>query len=211
MNSAEGQVQNLRYRATFPLLINVANQPTYFMALKDDAGLVKKFAMVDIQRYQNVAVGDTVAQTQQTYEALLATNGVDTTGGVVALTENAEGTIDHIAQAVIDGNTHFYIKLKGDEAIYDFALPGLIDIVGFGEGDDIQFNYLPTDANITPVESLGGPKEVTTEDANPEGESGESGEANAEDAIEDSESAVGSGTVEGPEDAEGEPDVNSAS
>ena len=46
------------------------------MALKDGAGLVKKFAMIDIQRYQNVAVGDTVADTQKAYEALLATNGV---------------------------------------------------------------------------------------------------------------------------------------
>ena len=78
MGSAEGQVQNLRYTATFPLLINVANQPTYFMALKDGEGLVKKFAMIDIQHYQNVAVGDTVADCQKAYLALLATNGVDT-------------------------------------------------------------------------------------------------------------------------------------
>ena len=76
MQSAEGQVQNLRYQATFPLLINVAGQPTYFMALKDDAGLVKQFAMLDIQRYQNVAVGNTVEETQKSYLALLATNGV---------------------------------------------------------------------------------------------------------------------------------------
>ncbi len=65
MQSAEGQVQNLRYTSTFLLLINVSNQPTYFMALKDGAGLVKKFAMIDIQRYQNVAVGDTVADTRR--------------------------------------------------------------------------------------------------------------------------------------------------
>ena len=81
MQSAEGQVQNLRYTATFPILINVSNQPTYFMALKDEAGLVKKFAMVDIQRYQNVAVGDTVADCQKQYEALLATNGVAASEG----------------------------------------------------------------------------------------------------------------------------------
>lgn len=57
MQSAEGAVQNLRYSATFPILINVSEQPTYFMALKDNAGTVKKFAMVDIQHYQNVATG----------------------------------------------------------------------------------------------------------------------------------------------------------
>ena len=82
MQSAEGQVQNLRYQATFPLLINVSGQPTYFMALKDNAGLVKQFAMLDIQRYQNVAVGNTVAECQKAYQALLATNGVLAESGV---------------------------------------------------------------------------------------------------------------------------------
>ena len=71
MQSAEGAVQNLRYSATFPILINVSEQPTYFMALKDNAGTVKKFAMVDIQHYQNVATGDTVAETQKSYQANL--------------------------------------------------------------------------------------------------------------------------------------------
>ncbi len=52
MSSAEGQVQNLGYVATFPLLLNIADEPTYFMALKDASGLVKKYAMVNVQKYQ---------------------------------------------------------------------------------------------------------------------------------------------------------------
>ena len=51
----EGQVQNLKYKAAFPLLLNISGEPTYFMALKDDAGLVKKYAMVNVQKYQIVA------------------------------------------------------------------------------------------------------------------------------------------------------------
>ena len=50
MDSAEGQVQNLRYTATFPLLLNVAEQPTYFMALKDASELVKMYAMVNVNQ-----------------------------------------------------------------------------------------------------------------------------------------------------------------
>ena len=42
MESAQGQVQQMKYTATFPLLLNVAEQPTYFMALKDAAGLDRK-------------------------------------------------------------------------------------------------------------------------------------------------------------------------
>ena len=154
MESAEGQVQNLRYTATFPLLINVANQPTYFMALKDGAGLVKKFAMVDIQRYQNVAVGDTVADTQKSYEALLATNGVSTDAAGGADTQRATGTIRSIAQAVMDGNSHFYVTLEGSDAIYDFALPGLLEIVRYRVGDAITFTYLEGPGTC-PVYSLG--------------------------------------------------------
>lgn len=153
MQSAEGQVQNLRYHATFPLLINVANQPTYFMALKDDAGLVKQFAMIDIQRYQNVAVGNTVAECQKSYQALLATNGVlaDAGGDLGAL--EARGVIAHIAQAVVEGNSHFYVKLADGSAIYDFALPGLIEIVGYKEGDSIAFSYLEAEPT-NPVQEI---------------------------------------------------------
>ena len=154
MESAEGQVQNLRYTATFPLLINVSNQPTYFMALKDGAGLVKKFAMVDIQRYQNVAVGDTVADTQKSYEALLATNGVSTGAGGATDTQRATGTIRSIAQAVMDGNSHFYVTLEGSDSIYDFALPGLLDIVRYRVGDAITFTYMEGPGTC-PVYSLG--------------------------------------------------------
>ena len=59
MQSAEGQVQNLRYQATFPLLINVSGSDVLHGA-QGRRGLVKQFAMLDIQRYQNVAVGNTV-------------------------------------------------------------------------------------------------------------------------------------------------------
>ena len=53
MSSAEGQGQNLKYKAAFPLLLNISGEPTYFMALKDDAGLVKKYALVNIQKIRS--------------------------------------------------------------------------------------------------------------------------------------------------------------
>ena len=145
MASAEGQVQNLRYEATFPILINVSDTPTYFMALKDAAGLVKKYAMVDIERYQNVAVGDTVAETQKAYQALLVTNGAISAEVAAEGLLTASGTVHTVAQAVIDGNSHFYITLEGDDHIYDFALPSMIEVVGYGVGDFISFKYVEGD------------------------------------------------------------------
>lgn len=143
MVSAEGQVQNLRYDATFPLLLNIEGQPTYFMALKDNAGLVKKYAMVNIEHYQNVAVGDTVAECEQAYVKLLARDGTlseDRVAEVVDTTQT-EGVIETITEAVVDGNSHFYVTLKGDEAIYDFALPTMLPIVTYQAGDAVEFSY----------------------------------------------------------------------
>ena len=74
MDSAEGQVQNLRYNATFPLLLNVAEQPTYFMALKDASELVKMYAMVNVNQYQIVATGATLADCEANYRQMLLKN-----------------------------------------------------------------------------------------------------------------------------------------
>ena len=76
MSSAEGQVQNLKNKATFPLLLNISGEPTYFIALKDDAGLVKKYAMVNVQKYQIVAIGDTVSSCEAAYTNLMYENGI---------------------------------------------------------------------------------------------------------------------------------------
>ena len=141
MGSAEGAVQNLRYTATYPLLLNVAGQPTYFMALKDGAGLVKMFAMINVEEYQSVATGSTVAATQENYLKMLASDGKlsDEEAAAAGAEEQVSGKVASVAQAVIDGNSHFYVTLEGDDAIYDFALPDLIGIVRVKAGDEISF------------------------------------------------------------------------
>ncbi|MBQ4530135.1 MAG: CvpA family protein [Lachnospiraceae bacterium] len=141
MDSAEGQVQNLGYQASFPLLLNIANEPTYFMVLKDDAGLVKKYAMVNIQRYQWVAIGDTVADCEKAYISLLNTNGISSAQMGNAL--EVSGTITTIAPIVIDGNTHYYVCISGNEEIFDFNMTdaAVLDILKYKEGDTIKISY----------------------------------------------------------------------
>ena len=143
MASAEGAVQNLRYTATYPLLLNVAGQPTYFMALKDGAGLVKMFAMINVDDYQSVATGNSVEAVQESYLQMLANGGKlsDEEAASAGAEEQASGRVASIAQAVIDGNSHFYVTLEGDDAIYDFALPDLIDVVRVKVGDEVSFTY----------------------------------------------------------------------
>lgn len=142
MSSAEGQVQNLGYDATFPLLVNINSEPTYIVALKDDAGLVKKYAMVNVNKYQIVAVGDTIKECERNYLELLRTNGIQAEN---TQTENAQikGTIESIAAVVIDNNTHYYLCLEGIEEIYDINMTDetLIGIIRYQAGDSITIYY----------------------------------------------------------------------
>lgn len=140
MSSAEGQVQNLGYRATFPLLLNISGEPTYFMALKDGAGLVKKYAMVNVQKYQWVAIGDTVQECERNYTGLLSTNGIV---GEASGTESITGTIERLFSVVLEGNTHCYICLEDQEAVFDVDMSNtaLIGIIRYQEGDRITLEY----------------------------------------------------------------------
>ena len=134
MSSAEGQVQNLHYTATFPLLLNISGEPTYFIALKDDAGLVKMYAMVNVQRYQIVAVGDTVSECEAAYTDLMYENGIkeveEDTREILSIT----APITKIAQGVIDGNSHYYIMLEGSDDIFDVSVVDFIDIIRYNGG-----------------------------------------------------------------------------
>ena len=151
MASAQGQVQHLGYQATYPLLLNVAGQPTYFMALKDAAGLVKMYAMINVEQYQSVATGSTVEECQEAYLGMLAADGLLAEEDAAVSTREVTGTIARVAQAVIEGNSHFYVTLEGDETIYDFALPGLVEIVTYAPGDTISFSCAEKNGDATTV------------------------------------------------------------
>lgn len=140
MQSAEGKVQNLGYRATFPLLLNVANEPTYILTLKDSAGLVKKYAMINIEQYTIVATGDTVTECENNYITQLKNSNLVNKDSEVSGT--ASGVIKKIAQVVIEGNTHYYVMLEGYKEIFDFNVSEQIGIIRHDIGDSISFNYL---------------------------------------------------------------------
>ena len=152
MSSAEGKVQHLNYKATFPLLLNVEGEPTYFMALKDSAGLVKSYAMLNIEKYQNVAIGDTVAQCEESYKKLLEENGV--TQEEAKETKSIQGKITKIAQTVIDGNSHYYIMLENSNDIFDISLSENIDIIRYNISDVISLEYYSNDKVNTVVKIL---------------------------------------------------------
>lgn len=144
MDSAEGQVQNLGYQAAFPLLLNIANEPTYILALKDDAGLVKKYAMVNVEKYQDVSIGDTISECQTAYVKMLKATGDGGTDGDATIAE-VTGTISRMATSVIDGNSHYYIVLEGNDAIFDVSVADIVEIVRYTIGDEITLEYIEGD------------------------------------------------------------------
>lgn len=138
MSSAQGQVQHLGYQSTFPLLLNIADEPTYFMALKDQAGLVKMYAMVNVAKYQMVATGDTIKECEENYRLLMAENGIiEQDKVVVEGTEEADDAksftakIKTVDELIADGDTCLYItftftnaedKKEHDDVVYSLNL-----------------------------------------------------------------------------------------
>lgn len=161
MSSAEGQVQNLKYVATFPLLLNISDEPTYFIALKDDAGLVKKYAMVNVQKYQIVAIGDSVSQCEENYLELLLSNGVKEAEKDTREIKSVTGKITKIAQVVIEGTSHYYIMVENSDDIFDASVVDFIDVVRCEVGQEVTMEYKEDEkANTVMSLSIAGKKDT---------------------------------------------------
>ena len=147
MESAQGVVQDLGYTSTFPLLLNIGGQPTYFMSLKDGTDLVKMYAMVNVSQYQIVATGVTVAACESNYLSLLQQHGiavnVDKDSEIVIDQSNITGTIAEIRTAVLDGNSWYYIRLDGSEVFYAIAASTDRNVVILNVGDSITIQADP--------------------------------------------------------------------
>ncbi len=146
--SAQGVVQDLGYTATFPLLLNIADQPTYFMSLKDSSDLVKMYAMVNVSQYQIVSTGTTVAQCEANYIALLRQNGIDTSEAVnpqPELQNDVTGTVAEIRTAVMDGNSYYFIRLDGDSIFYSISASVAPAVVILNVGDKVTIQVAVTE------------------------------------------------------------------
>lgn len=154
MASAEGQVQNLKYTATFPILLNISDRPTYFISLKDAAGLVKMYAFVDVEQYQIVGTGQTIDEARKTYRTALNLEDVEVKDPVDTIEKS--GTIDAIADVVISGNTCYYFTLKGSSEVYTALISVHEQLPFLKAGDRITFTYSgeETPKNVAEVKDV---------------------------------------------------------
>ena len=156
-SSAQGEVQDYKYRATFPILLNISGEPTYFMSLKDSDNLVKRYAMVNVENYQVVATGTTIAECTKDYVDSLKMNNIkidvdiDEIENATSNTEEADkptaelakkkGVIDDIRTAVIDGNSVYYISLEGVSAYFTIKASDEQSVVILNKGDTVTVSF----------------------------------------------------------------------
>ena len=143
MESAKGQVQQMNYTSTFPLLINLDGRPTYLISLKDNAGLVKMYAFVDVQNYQRVVVTDSAKGIEVAAKNYLASNPVSDSKEMIT----KEITVSSITSSIIDGNTYYYIQdtegykykvsIKIDEDYIPFITAGNKIKIGYNTSRDV--------------------------------------------------------------------------
>lgn len=167
MTSAQGKVQQYGYISTFPILLNVSGEPTYFMALKDSSQLVKMYAMVNVKQSTVVGVGSSLSECTENYASELQKNGVNVQVDVDSMGEDKEntpqetetvevtGTVAEIRSVITGGETYFYIKLADNNSYYKVAVKDAEKIVILNVGDTITFT-VQKDAtgDIIPVSAV---------------------------------------------------------
>ena len=111
-SSAQGKVQEKGYRASLPIPYNINNIPAYVMTLKDDGGLVKMYAMVDISDYTIVGVGNTMRETLTSFKNVynMADNKINP--NAVSDKKIVKSVITRIQNDVKNGNSFYYFKVK---------------------------------------------------------------------------------------------------
>ena len=145
MKSAEGKVQQYGYKATFPYLINIQNEPTYFMTLKDSNGLVKQYAMVNVKNYNTVGVGDTLQATLNKYLEGLTNTNISLESGNEE--ETIKGEIERIGLVIKEGTSIYDIKLKNNNNIFSVSTETSRDVALTKAGDSVEMKFIKVGDN----------------------------------------------------------------
>ncbi len=149
MSSAEGQVQDMNYTATFPLLINLKGKPTYLVSLKDKKGLVKMYAFIDVQDYQKVVVTDSSKGIEEASLNYLNNVKFDINENEI-IKENI--TVKEINAVVIGGTTYLYIESTENKK-YKINITLNENLPYLKTGDTLTVGY-SKEKKITSVEKI---------------------------------------------------------
>lgn len=114
-HSAMGKVQEKGYLSSFPIMYNINGIATYVMALKDNAGLIKMIAMVSVEDYSIVGVGDDLKDALRTYKNAYNGSGNSPIVAPSSHSKAINGKVARISEDVTGGNSYYYLMLEGVE------------------------------------------------------------------------------------------------
>ena len=147
MNAAEGEVQEKGYEASFPSLVNIAGEATYIMVLKDASGIVKLYALVNVENYNLVVTGETQDEVMQKYKALLVQSGevedipapdIDVLKATVEVTE--------VRDVVVNGSSVVYLYAN-DGNLYKASIADIESLMLVSVGDTLEIEYTETNTD----------------------------------------------------------------
>ncbi|MDE6506202.1 MAG: CvpA family protein [Eubacterium sp.] len=163
--SAKDAVQNYGYSPTFPILLDIEGEPTYFMSLYGSSSTVKGYALVNLSDKTIVGTGlldnyksdaQALNATVENYITALQDKGVigndvdiddylvDENGNNNQQTEapSAEqngntvvGKVDSIKTSVNNGNTYYYLEIGGK--YYYISVVDCMDVLLVEKGDTV--------------------------------------------------------------------------
>lgn len=181
--SAESIVSDKGWKATFPVLLNLDGEATYFMALKDNS-VVKSFAMVSVERVQDAVRSEDDANPDIEaclkayvnkvkssaglvlnidYNAVLpdSISGGDSTNNNGDATDNTESTIESVTGVITDirtavenGNSVYYIALDGKAVYYSMSAVNNNNVVILNVGDTVTITYKTQEGKIIPAKTI---------------------------------------------------------
>lgn len=143
MAAAEGEVQEKGYRASFPALVNISGKASYILVLKDDGGLVKLYALVNVENYSIVATGQTQAEAISAYKKLLVQNGVVSGDGQENQQLEETVTVSEVRIASIEGSSVVYL-LTEDNVLYKSYVSDDETLMMIKTGDVVKVQYTQT-------------------------------------------------------------------
>lgn len=149
MAAAEGEVQEKGYIASFPALISVNGKATYIMVLKDAGGLVKLYALVNVEKYSIVATGETQQKAMEQYTALLIEDGI--LGSEAAKPDEsaltADITVTSVREVTVGGESYIYISAdyEGSYCLFKMAVSADEAVLLIREGDTLTVTASKTD------------------------------------------------------------------
>ena len=167
-DSAKSLVQNYKYNPSFPLLLNIDGEPTYFMSLKGDSNLVKGYAMVNVGNINIDATGTTLTSCIENYVNELAKNNINVNVDTENITDEdpenpgqntetaitATGTITDIRTAVIGGESVYYIKLDSSDSYYSVKASDAENVILVNKGDSVTVTIKTNTGNIIPASKI---------------------------------------------------------